>query len=934
MPPRIRRDRHTGGARTLVQPDIEIRKGAARFVGLEVLERRFLMSAVYEVTDLGTLGGPESLATTVNETLQVAGRSLLDPAPASTRAFRWQLDTGLENLGSLPGFARSEATAINEAGDVVGTALNAVFDERAFLSRPGQELIDVGTLGGTWSRGADINDLGQIVGTSSTAAVAGGAADPFAAFVWSEGVLTDLGTLGGESSIAKALNENGTIVGLSFPAGNEAFHAFAWSDGIMTDLGTLGGPASSAHDIDDDGVIVGDADLVRRDENGFHRFHAAVWDEGVRDLGTLGGKFSSAAALNHSRRIVGWSEIRKKDALGDRKVHAFEYHEGDMRDLNDLIDDPDHWELQRATAINDQSYIVGEGLFRAPGQDGPGDLHAFILRPLFPDLAVHFKTLKLPSPAIPGDRVKARLEITNLGETDAVGRGDIEIFASPDATFDETDLLVAQLSNRRIRLRPGQSRKERIRFDLPADLPPGDYHIMARIQPSAGIEESDATNNTATTETPHPVVWMFGDLDDRRGTGLTVEDSNGQRISFTMKGAGSGTVEAGPEGLDVQLDGTDRRSSVRILPAVRDDRPAVHDVTINGSLKAIDARWVDLLGDLNAAGTVRSLRFDDARGGHGITLGVDELGGGAPTSLTFDQVSDLSIVALTRIDRIEATTWRDTDGAADLIEAPALDRIEIRGNHRSNIAGDLDADLRLSGAAVDPDDLTLGEALVDGSITDRHWQITGHARHIDAGRIDPGWEGDFAGRIGMIDVHGDMSGRVSAEAIGSIKVGRDLQDAVVAVGPVTSGQRALDRLTAGRWMRRVDLHATGNIGVIRAGGVDRVNLFAGVRAESTDLPVSSADFSALASIHRLTIRGLRGEPASVIDTLVSAWSIRHIDVSRAGSVPATMPEASAISIAAHHIRSLTYRSDDTTLRLRRGDDFVTVDEPDVMVRII
>ena len=69
-------------------------------------------------------------------------------------------------------------------------------------------------------------------------------------------------------------------------------------------------------------------------------------------------------------------------------------------------------------------------------------------------------------------------------------------------------------------------------------------------------------------------------------------------------------------------------------------------------------------------------------------------------------------------------------------------------------------------------------------------------------------------------------------------------------------------------------------------------------------------------------------------TLVSAWSIRHINVSRAGSVPATMPDSNAISIAAHYIRSLTFHSDDTTLRLRRGDDFVTVNERDVMVRII
>ena len=73
-------------------------------------------------------------------------------------------------------------------------------------------IVSLGSLGGPTSNAQDINDRGQIVGSS------GLPSDPTQsshAFLWQNGKMTDLGTLGGSYSDAVAINERGQIAGWS-----------------------------------------------------------------------------------------------------------------------------------------------------------------------------------------------------------------------------------------------------------------------------------------------------------------------------------------------------------------------------------------------------------------------------------------------------------------------------------------------------------------------------------------------------------------------------------------------------------------------------------------------------------------------------------------------------------------------------------------------
>ncbi|WP_240670729.1 hypothetical protein [Actinoplanes solisilvae] len=61
---------------------------------------------------------------------------------------------------------------------------------------------------------------------------------------WQHGKITDLGTLGGDHSFATAINDLGAIVGSSTTA-DGSLHAFLWRAGRMSDLGVPGRSSSA-----------------------------------------------------------------------------------------------------------------------------------------------------------------------------------------------------------------------------------------------------------------------------------------------------------------------------------------------------------------------------------------------------------------------------------------------------------------------------------------------------------------------------------------------------------------------------------------------------------------------------------------------------------------------------------------------------------------
>src|SRR5262245_6445438 len=74
---------------------------------------------------------------------------------------------------------------------------------------PSYTITDLGSLGGGYSDAVALNESGQVIGTS------GLANGTYHAFLWQNGVMSDLGTLGGNGSYASDINNAGQVVGVA-----------------------------------------------------------------------------------------------------------------------------------------------------------------------------------------------------------------------------------------------------------------------------------------------------------------------------------------------------------------------------------------------------------------------------------------------------------------------------------------------------------------------------------------------------------------------------------------------------------------------------------------------------------------------------------------------------------------------------------------------
>jgi probable HAF family extracellular repeat protein len=282
------------------------------------------------MTDLGTLGGSQSEAVAINDRGQVIGTSSV--ASDRYHAFIWQ-DGVMTDLGVLPGQANSKAVAINERGQVVGDS-----DERAFLWQH-KKMTDLGALpDGEESSAVAINEHGQVVGVSSTGA------HEERPFLWQNGVMAELGTLGDDDRESQviAINDRGQVIG------NWGDRAVLWEGRHAAYVIGLGGHCCELGGINARGQVVGTSYTTSQ------KTHAFIWQRGMMtDLGTPAGRaFSVGVAINEHGQVIGYATSREGQMTG---ASPFLWQSGKMITLRG----PPDSSRSGAVAINDHGQAVG-----------------------------------------------------------------------------------------------------------------------------------------------------------------------------------------------------------------------------------------------------------------------------------------------------------------------------------------------------------------------------------------------------------------------------------------------------------------------------------------------------------------------------------------------------------------------------------------------
>ncbi len=288
---------------------------------------------------------------------------------------------------SPPGENRTQGLGINDAGLVVGWTTHFDGWQKPILY-DGQNVINLGTLGGRSGTGRDINNANQIVGNAWTPMPE---EDSHAA-LWQDGEIIDLGTLGGPLSDARAVNELGMIVGWSWNVDWDRRPVF-WTPDLQGpfELPSFAPPdlTAMAMAVNDAGQIVGEVQV--ESPNSLVLVRAALWDGGeVTDLGLLAeaGEGTSifgspalistrATGINNDGVIVGNSDPPAEEP--EVRHGAFVYRDGQMTNLNDLLHaSASGWMVMAAGAINDDGVIAGDAQFNG------GDRKAVLLVPVEP----------------------------------------------------------------------------------------------------------------------------------------------------------------------------------------------------------------------------------------------------------------------------------------------------------------------------------------------------------------------------------------------------------------------------------------------------------------------------------------------------------------------------------------------------------------------
>jgi len=469
------------------------------------------------------------------------------------------------------------------------------------------------------------------------------------------------------------------------------------------------------------------------------------------------------------------------------------------------------------------------------------------------------------------------------------------------------------------------------------------------------VSDGHGGEDVGTVTVGGTTVGIGGDDPSR----VDYTDADGDHVTIWLRGPGSGVllfpIGENPDVADIRLQDTTRRSSLIIGVRQAEEgtgETTVDSIYVQGSMRSIRAKDVDLLGDVIVDGTLGKLVLDDIADDHRISINDagQDVGPRDRVIIVADMVSDTAVDTHgVAIQTLKATQWVNEDGSQ--IVAPWIGRLAVPGRAAKPrwgieaVPGQFQADLVLNGG--NPLGFAIGRAWIAGEVSGNWNLASGGAAFIRGDTMASTWSLQANGTVRNIRAAA-LAGALSADTFGQIRVngslaadiqaneanGRDVSLGVLRADSIqdTSLDLAggIGSLVATEWL---DTDATAD--QVRAGWIGRLVSRGRLAQPRRGVAASDGNFQAQLTLDGVNGRGLALGSARIAGQLNSDWSISAgnagVVVLGATATDWTLTAAGAVNrlvatgsltgdVSAHHFRRIVTRGDLTGIILATGTD--------------
>ncbi len=293
----------------------------------------------------------------------------------------------------------------------------------------------------------------------------------------------------------------------------------------------------------------------------------------------------------------------------------------------------------------------------------------------------------------------------------------------------------------------------------------------------------------------------FGTFGGLKNHQLQVPDCNGKMVTFSLTGGGSGAVESDSnvQGdcsfANVILSGTTEKSVLTITPETGTTTSVVN-IEATGPIKTINARNVNLEGNISINGGATIIVLNDVSGSSNITIGSAS-SSKTTCALKFGQVNNLVLTSGTPIKILQATVWKSGS-----VNVPWISSLAIDGKAASGIAGDFGANVNLSGVGS-PKGMSLNKAKIAGELGDSNWTVVGNCGTIQTASSSQYFDANITGSVGTLKAVGNKTMSINATLSGTWQA--------QSAKTITAGQLVDSNFTAANGLLKT-LKITGIVG--------------------------------------------------------------------------------------------------------------------------